>query len=151
MEGRSCLVYTGGFQAMPELLQKTLLISKSKLVSWIMHLGQAQERSTGDACVWNISIANISRHFFSSKKKCTSDQGSSRSSIHLHCSEGSHLTPCETPLVVSHSSRAPTAAVCHLQPCSHPSTLHCARAAKPLRQPKRILLPWISWHKRARE
>lgn len=64
---------------MPELLQKTLLISKSKLLSWIMHLGQAQERSAGDACVRNISIANITRHFFSSEKESTSDPGSSRS------------------------------------------------------------------------
>lgn len=89
---------------MPEPLQKTLLISKSKLLSWIMHLGQAQERGAGDACVWNISIANVIRRFFSTEKKFPSDQGSSTTSIHPHCSAASRL-----PLaVVPHSSRAPT-------------------------------------------
>ena len=131
---------------MPELLQKTLLISKSKLPSWIMHLGQAQERSAGDACVQNISIANITRHFFSSEKEFTSDPGSSRSRFTF----AARRDPIPALAVASGCSRAPTPAVCHLPPCSHPNALHCARAAKPLRQPKRILLPWISWHKRAR-
>lgn len=42
----------------------------------------------------------------------------------------------------------------YLNPCSHSihsNAFSCALAAKPLSQPKCILLPWISWHKLVRE
>lgn len=42
----------------------------------------------------------------------------------------------------------------HLNPCSHSihsNAFSCALAAKPLSQPKCILLPWISWHKLVQE
>lgn len=119
--------------------RKLFFISKSKLLSWITHLGQTQAlqaRSAGDASVWNISRAHIIRHFFPSEKKFTSDRGSSRNSIHLRCSEGTHLTPyhCATQQPCAHPGRVPPPA---LQPsqrtllCTSSKTTPSAKSYSP--------------------
>lgn len=104
--------------------------------------------------------------------KFTADNGSSRNSIKLNYSEVTRSQPSwcydqhnnfSFPKIPTNPGHyTPNEGIpdtgypfkIYLNPCSHSihsNAFSCALAAKPLSQPKCILLPWISWHKLVRE